>query len=144
MSRLSSRQEQCSSENIDSKPIWHWIIPLAVGDESGFIHLGLTSSDVMDTALSLQLIEAADILSQDIKELTSTLAEKAMEHKYTVMIGRTHGIHAEPITFGLKLALWVGEMRRNLQRLTEARKVIAVGKISGAVGTYATLSPEVE
>jgi adenylosuccinate lyase len=115
-----------------------------VGNESRFIHLGLTSSDVIDTALSLQLIEAAELLGQDIKELISVLAQMAMKHKYTVMMGRTHGIHAEPISFGLKLALWTEEMRRNLQRLAEAKKIIAVGKISGAVGTYATLSPEVE
>jgi adenylosuccinate lyase len=116
----------------------------SVGEESRFIHLGLTSSDVIDTALSLQLIESAELLSQDIKELISVLAQKAIAHKYTIMIGRTHGVHAEPISFGFKLALWVDEMRRNLQRLSEAKKVIAVGKISGAVGTYATLSPEVE
>lgn len=116
----------------------------SLGDESRFIHLGLTSSDVMDTALSLQLIEATDLLTEGIKSLIAVLAEKAMKYKYTVMIGRTHGVHAEPTTFGLKMALWVEEMRRNLHRLTEARKVISVGKISGAVGTYATLSPEVE
>jgi adenylosuccinate lyase len=116
----------------------------SLGDESRFIHLGLTSSDVIDTALSLQLIESAELLNQDIKELISVLAQTAMKHKYTVMMGRTHGIHAEPISFGFKLALWTEEMRRNLQRLTEAKKAIAVGKISGAVGTYATLSPEVE
>jgi adenylosuccinate lyase len=116
----------------------------SLGSESRFIHLGLTSSDVMDTALSLQLIESAELLSQGIKELISVLAQMAMKHKYTVMIGRTHGVHAEPISFGFKLALWTEEMRRNLQRLAEAKKAIAVGKISGAVGTYATLSPEVE
>lgn len=116
----------------------------SLGDESRFIHLGLTSSDVIDTALSLQMVEAAEILTQDIKELISVLAEKAIKHKYTAMIGRTHGVHAEPTSFGLKLALWIEEMRRNLQRLAEAKRAIAVGKISGAVGTYATLSPEVE
>jgi len=116
----------------------------SLGEESRFIHLGLTSSDVIDTALSLQLIEAAELLSQDIKELITVLAQKAIKHKYTPMIGRTHGVHAEPISFGFKLALWTDEMRRNLQRLAEAEKTIAVGKISGAVGTYATLSPEVE
>jgi len=115
-----------------------------VGEESRFLHLGLTSSDVMDTALSLQMVEATDILTQDIKDLIAVLAQKAIEHKYTPMIGRTHGVHAEPITFGLKLAIWVEEMRRNLQRLSEAKKNIAVGKISGAVGTYATVPPEVE
>jgi len=116
----------------------------SLGEESRFIHLGLTSSDVMDTALSLQLVEATELLTQDVKELISLLAQKAMEHKYTPMIGRTHGVHAEPITFGLKLAIWVEEMRRNLQRLTEAKRTIAVGKISGAVGTYAMVPPEVE
>jgi adenylosuccinate lyase len=115
-----------------------------LGEESRFIHLGLTSSDVMDTALSLQLIEAAQLLDRDIKELMPVLAEKAIAHKYTVMMGRTHGIHAEPISFGLKLALWIEEMKRNSLRLTEARKAIAVGKISGAVGTYATVSPQLE
>ncbi|HJM36329.1 MAG: adenylosuccinate lyase [Dehalococcoidales bacterium] len=116
----------------------------SLGEESRFIHLGLTSSDVMDTALSLQLVEAAELLNQDMKELISVLAEKALKHKYTVMMGRTHGVHAEPITFGLKLALWIDEMNRNRRRLNEATKAIAVGKISGAVGTYATLSLEVE
>ncbi len=116
----------------------------SLGEESRFIHLGLTSSDVIDTALSLQLLEAAEILSEDIKELITVLAQQAIKHRYTPMIGRTHGIHAEPISFGFKLALWTEEMRRNLQRLADAEKVIAVGKISGAVGTYATLTPEVE
>jgi adenylosuccinate lyase len=116
----------------------------SIGEESRYIHLGLTSSDVMDTATSLQLVEAADILIQDVKELTAVLAQRAIEHKYTLTIGRTHGVHAEPTSFGLKLALWVEEMRRNLLRLTEAKKVISVGKISGAVGTYATVTPEIE
>ncbi len=116
----------------------------SLGDESRFIHLGLTSSDIIDTALSLQMVEATEILTQDIKELISVLAQKAIEHKYTAMIGRTHGIHAEPISFGFKLALWIEEMRRNRQRLTDAKKIIAVGKISGAVGTYATVPPEIE
>ena len=116
----------------------------SLGEESRFIHLGLTSSDVMDTALSLQLVEAAELLNQDMKELISVLAEKALKYKYTVMMGRTHGVHAEPITFGLKLALWIDEMNRNRRRLNEATKAVAVGKISGAVGTYATLSLEVE
>lgn len=116
----------------------------SLGEESRFVHLGLTSSDVIDTALSLQIVEATEILTQDTKELISVLAQKAMEYKYTPMIGRTHGVHAEPISFGLKLAIWVEEMRRNLQRLVESKKTIAVGKISGAVGTYATVPPEVE
>jgi len=114
------------------------------GEESRYIHLGLTSSDVMDTAMSLQLVEASELLQQDIKEVISVLAEKAMKYKYTPIIGRTHGVHAEPTSFGLKLAIWFDEMRRNRERLSEAEKVIAYGKISGAVGTYATLSPELE
>jgi len=116
----------------------------SLGEESRFIHLGLTSSDIMDTALSLQLKEAANILSQDIGDLISTLENKAIEHKYTIMMGRTHGVHAEPTTFGLKIALWIEEMKRNAQRLQDAMRTVSVGKISGAVGTYATVSPEVE
>ncbi|MFQ5988023.1 MAG: adenylosuccinate lyase [Dehalococcoidia bacterium] len=116
----------------------------SLGEESRFIHLGLTSSDIIDTALSLQLVEAADLLAQDIAQLIEVLERKAVEHKQTIMMGRTHGVHAEPTTFGLKLALWVEEMKRNAQRLAEARKAIAVGKISGAVGTYASVPPAVE
>ena len=116
----------------------------SLGEESRFIHLGLTSSDVIDTALSLQLTQAADILSEDVAELISVLKNKAVEHKYTIIMGRTHGVHAEPTTFGLKIALWSEEMKRNAQRLAEARKNISVGKISGAVGTYATVHPQVE
>jgi adenylosuccinate lyase len=116
----------------------------SLGDESRFIHLGLTSSDIMDTALALQIVEAADILAKDIAELTAVIKQRALEHKHTIMMGRTHGVHAEPITFGLKLAIWVEEMKRNAHRLDEARKIIAVGKISGAVGTHATVPPKVE
>jgi adenylosuccinate lyase len=115
-----------------------------LGEESRFIHLGLTSSDVMDTALSLQMKEASKILAEDIDELISTIEQKAREHKKTIMMGRTHGVHAEPTTFGLKMALWAQEMKRNKYRLDEATKIISVGKISGAVGTYATVEPEVE
>lgn len=116
----------------------------SLGTESRFIHLGLTSSDVMDTALGLQLTQAAGILAKDIAELISVLESKAIEHKYTIMMGRTHGVHAEPTTFGLKMALWTEEMKRNAQRLAEAKNNISVGKISGAVGTYATVPPQVE
>ncbi|MCK4843490.1 MAG: adenylosuccinate lyase, partial [Dehalococcoidia bacterium] len=116
----------------------------SLGEESRFVHLGLTSSDVIDTALSLQLTQAVDILSEDVAELISVLKNKAVEHKYTIIMGRTHGVHAEPTTFGLKIALWSEEMKRNAQRLAEARKNISVGKISGAVGTYATVPPQVE
>ena len=116
----------------------------SLGEEGRFVHLGLTSSDIIDTALSLQLVEAADLLAQDIAELIAVLKERALEHKHTIMMGRTHGVHAEPTTFGLRLALWVEEMKRNAHRMAEAKKAISVGKISGAVGTYASVSPEVE
>ena len=116
----------------------------SLGEESRFVHLGLTSSDIIDAALSLQLVAAADLLAQDIAELIAVLEKRALEHKHTIMMGRTHGVHAEPTTFGLKLALWVEEMKRNAHRLDEAKKAISVGKISGAVGTYASVSPEVE
>ncbi|MDZ4247591.1 MAG: adenylosuccinate lyase, partial [Dehalococcoidia bacterium] len=115
-----------------------------LGPEGRFIHMGLTSSDVMDTALSLQIVQASKILEKDVESLIEAIKEKAVQHKHTIMMGRTHGVHAEPITFGLKLAVWVEEMKRNLHRLIEARKMIAVGKISGAVGTYATVPPEIE
>jgi adenylosuccinate lyase len=116
----------------------------SLGEESRFVHLGLTSSDVMDTALSLQMLDAADLLLKDLSVLVEVMWDKAVQHKHTVMIGRTHGVHAEPITFGLKIAIWVEEIERHTQRLSAARRNIAVGKISGAVGTYATVSPEVE
>ena len=116
----------------------------SLGTESRLIHLGLTSSDVMDTALGMQLTQAADILAEDIAELVSVLENKAIEYKYTLMMGRTHGVHAEPTTFGLKMALWTEEMKRNAQRLVEARRNISVGKISSTVGTYATVPPQVE
>ncbi len=145
MARLNlKRMEEILQETHHDMTAFIGAISESVGPEARYIHLGLTSSDVMDTALSLQLVEASNILNEDIKELLSVLVEKAIKYKYTVMIGRTHGIHAEPTSFGLKLALWIEEMQRNRQRLVEATKMIAVGKISGAVGTYATLSPEVE
>jgi adenylosuccinate lyase len=116
----------------------------SLGEEGRFVHLGLTSNDVGDTALSLQLLDAIAQLDQDMVELTKVLEDRAKEHKYTLMAGRTHGVHAEPITFGLKLALWVQEMHRNRERLAAARTAVAVGKLSGAVGTYATVPPVVE
>lgn len=111
---------------------------------SRWVHFGMTSSDVLDTAFSMQLVEAADILIDDVKELMKVLKKKARKYKKTVMIGRSHGIHAEPITFGLVMALWYDEMGRNLERLTWAREAVRVGQISGAVGTYAHLDPRVE
>lgn len=115
-----------------------------IGEEGRYLHLGLTSSDVMDTALALQIIEAGRILDKDIDELIDILQQKALEYKDTLMAGRTHGVHAEPITLGLKFALWQEEMKRNKERLNYALDNISVGKISGAVGTYATVPPEVE
>ena len=115
-----------------------------VGDAGRFIHLGLTSSDVLDTALAVQLLEAADILLADLARLEEVLARQAVRHKDTLMIGRTHGIHAEPTTFGFKLAGWVAETRRNRRRLQQARETVDVGKIGGAVGTHANVPPDVE
>ena len=115
-----------------------------LGEEGRWIHLGLTSSDVLDTSQSLHLLEAADLLLEEVEALRATLKARANEHKDTLMMGRTHGIHAEPITFGLKLALWWDEMNRHRERLQAARKQMAVGKISGAVGTHATVPPSVE
>ena len=115
-----------------------------LGPEGRWLHLGLTSSDVWDTATSLQLMDAADLLSEELDNLLGVLKAQAIEHKQTIMMGRTHGVHAEPITFGLKMALWWDEMRRAEQRLTQARAMVAVGKISGPVGTHATAPPSVE
>jgi adenylosuccinate lyase len=115
-----------------------------VGDEAKHIHLGLTSSDVLDTALSLQLVEASDILLTKMEGLEAVLRRRALEHRDTIMMGRTHGIHAEPITFGLKIAVWYEEIRRQKRRLAFAREEIRVGKISGAVGTFANVDPRVE
>jgi adenylosuccinate lyase len=116
----------------------------SLGELSRYLHLGLTSSDVLDTSMGLLLREAADIIIADIEELLSVIRQKAFEHKDTVMIGRSHGMHAEPITFGLKMALWYEEMGRNLTRMKRAQDGISVGKLSGAVGTYANVSPFVE
>ena len=116
----------------------------AVGPDSRFIHKGLTSSDVLDTALALQLVEAADRIIAGVETLQGVLRRRAGEHRMTVMVGRTHGIHAEPVTLGLKFALWHAEMDRNLVRLRAARETVRVGKLSGAVGTFAHLGPDVE
>ncbi|MFD6438247.1 adenylosuccinate lyase [Peribacillus sp. NPDC060186] len=115
-----------------------------LGEERKWVHYGLTSTDVVDTALSYVIKQANDILSKDLNNFVEILKNKAKEHKYTVQMGRTHGVHAEPTTFGLKLALWYQEMKRNVERFDEARKNIEVGKISGAVGTYANIDPFVE
>src|SRR5262249_16570635 len=114
------------------------------GPASRWLHFGLTSSDVVDTAFAVQMTQSADILIADVKALRKVIAAKARKYKFTPMIGRSHGIHAEPTTFGLKLALMHDEFGRALQRLEMTRKSTAVGKLSGAVGTNAHLSPQVE
>ncbi len=116
----------------------------AVGDGGRFIHFGLTSSDVVDTALALQCRTAGDLLLSEMDALIATLVAKAREHAETVMMGRTHSVHAEPITFGLKLATWAFELRRDRDRVESATRDLSVGKLSGAVGTYSQLSPDVE
>lgn len=115
-----------------------------IGEPSRFVHQGMTSSDILDTGLSVQMVRASSLLLKDLETLRDVLARRAKEFKYTLQIGRTHGIHAEPVTFGLKLALWFDETRRNIDRLKAATDRIAVGKLSGAVGTFEHLSPEIE
>lgn len=115
-----------------------------VGDVGRYIHLGLTSSDVLDTALALQLVASLNIILERLEQLSQAIRYQAQQHRNTVMIGRSHGIHAEPITFGFKLAGWLAEILRHRDRLCRLRQEIAVGKISGAVGTYANIDPRVE
>ena len=115
-----------------------------VGDAGRYIHLGLTSSDVLDTGIALQMLESLNLILERLEELIQAIRYQAQQHRYTVMVGRSHGIHAEPITFGFKLAGWLAEVLRNRDRLVRLRKEIAVGKISGAVGTYANVDPQIE
>ena len=115
-----------------------------VGEPARFIHLGMTSSDVLDTCLAVQLKQAGELLLRSLESLRDVLARRAREFKYTVCIGRTHGIHAEPVTFGLKMALWYEECKRNIERMRLAVDVISYGQISGAVGTFEHISPKVE
>ncbi|MBO0794058.1 MAG: adenylosuccinate lyase, partial [Ktedonobacteraceae bacterium] len=115
-----------------------------LGPEGRFIHLGLTSSDVLDTGMAAQLKEAGELLARSLEELVRVVGEVAVRHKYTLMAGRSHGIHAEPMTFGLKVALWVDELRRGQQRLAAAIEQTSVGKISGPVGTHASVPPQIE
>ncbi|OIP42146.1 adenylosuccinate lyase [Candidatus Desantisbacteria bacterium CG2_30_40_21] len=115
-----------------------------VGEESRYIHLGLTSYDVVDTCLSVRMRDAGEMIAGDLKRLSEVLKKQAHKYQHTIMIGRTHGIHAEPMTFGLKMALWYFETLRNIHRMEEAIKVISVGKLSGAVGTYSQIDPFVE
>src|SRR4029079_3459621 len=115
-----------------------------VGASARWLHFGLTSSDVIDTAQALQMREACDVILKDLNGLMEAVRARAEEHRRTPMIGRTHGVHAEPMTFGLKLALWYAELTRDVARMRRAREVVSVGKLSGAVGTFAHLPPEVE
>ncbi|MEL6580503.1 MAG: adenylosuccinate lyase [Cyanobacteria bacterium J06621_12] len=115
-----------------------------VGDAGRYIHLGLTSSDVLDTGIALQMVVSLNLILERLEELIQAIRYQAQQHRYTVMVGRSHGIHAEPITFGFKLAGWLAEVLRNRDRLVRLRKEIAVGKISGAVGTYANVDPQIE
>ena len=115
-----------------------------VGDAGRYIHLGMTSSDVLDTALALQMVASVDLLLEQTEALIQAIRYQAQQHRNTVMAGRSHGIHAEPITFGFKLAGWLAEMLRHRDRLVQLRRSVAVGKISGAVGTYANIDPRVE
>jgi adenylosuccinate lyase len=115
-----------------------------VGPAARWLHFGLTSSDVIDTAQAIQMREACDLIVKDLAALMEAVRRRAGEHRRTPMIGRTHGVHAEPMTFGLKLALWYAELQRDLERVLRAREVVAVGKISGAVGTFAHLDPDIE
>ncbi|WP_298976553.1 adenylosuccinate lyase [uncultured Thermosynechococcus sp.] len=115
-----------------------------VGDAGRYIHLGLTSSDVLDTGLALQLVASLTLIQEQLEYLIQAVRHRAQEHRYTVMVGRSHGIHAEPITFGFKLAGWLAELLRHRDRLCQLQRTVAVGKISGAVGTYANVDPRVE
>ena len=115
-----------------------------VGPSARWLHFGMTSSDVIDTAQALQMREACDIILHDLAELGAAIRERAIEHRRTPMIGRTHGVHAEPMTFGLKLALWHAEVDRDIERIKRARAIVSVGKLSGAVGTFAHLPPSIE
>lgn len=115
-----------------------------VGPDSRFIHMGMTSSDVLDTAQALRMRESADVLLDELKQIVVILKRRALEHKHTVMVGRTHGIHAEPMTFGMKMLNWYSEMNRNIERIERAKETISYGKISGAVGTYSNLPPDIE
>ncbi|MFW5982004.1 MAG: adenylosuccinate lyase [Halanaerobiaceae bacterium] len=115
-----------------------------LGDESKYIHMGLTSSDIKDTALAVQMKQTVELIIKDLEALKEKLAVEAIEHKLTVMIGRTHGVHAEPVSWGLKLAVWYKEIERQISRMKNVKEIVAVGQLSGAVGTYASVNPELE
>jgi adenylosuccinate lyase len=147
--RERSRFEVARIEEIE-REVQHDVIAFVsnvaenVGPEGRWLHYGLTSSDVVDTALGLLMRDACDLLLSDLEALLVAVRERAFQHRHAPMIGRTHGVHAEPMTFGLKLALWYSQLQRDRERLRTARQEIAVGKLSGAVGTFSHLPPEVE
>ncbi len=137
-------------EEIEEKETKHDVVAFlrvvseSLGEDARYLHFGLGSSDIVDTAQAVLMKRAADILLRDLQVLMGEVQRLAVEHRYTLMVGRTHGVHAEPITFGLKMALWLAELQRHQRRLEQAREAIAVGKLSGEVGTYAHLDPRVE
>jgi adenylosuccinate lyase len=137
-------------EEIEEKETKHDVVAFlrvvseSLGDDARYLHFGLGSSDIVDTALAVLMKKAADLLLRDLQNLMEEVRRLAVEHRDTLMVGRTHGVHAEPITFGLKMALWLSELQRHQRRLEQARETIAVGKLSGEVGTYAHLDPRVE
>ncbi|MEE9217631.1 MAG: adenylosuccinate lyase [Acidobacteriota bacterium] len=147
--RRNARFEVARIEKIEKK-VRHDVIAFLsavaerAGEDARHLHLGMTSSDVLDTAMALRLGRATGLLLEGVDRLLESLKRRALEHRHTPMIGRTHGVHAEPMTLGLKFALWYDQMRRNRARLERAREAVSVGKISGAVGTYAQLDPAVE
>ncbi len=116
----------------------------SVGREARYLHAGLTSSDILDTSLALQMTEAMDLILEDVEGLLAVLKNMAFEHRGTIMVGRSHGVHGEPISFGFKVAIWYKEVQRHLARLKAVRQDVAVGKLSGAMGTFAHQGPEVE
>src|SRR5208283_2407019 len=150
--RIIKEQADFSIKRIDEieRTVKHDVIAFLtsvaeyVGPESRFIHKGLTSSDVVDTALSLLMREAADIIIKDVRELMSVIKKQAFNYRDVPCMGRSHGVHAEPMTFGLKFALWYEDAKRNLERITRGKEIINVGKISGAVGTFSNIPPRLE
>jgi adenylosuccinate lyase len=141
-----SRERMQEIERITRHDVVAFIesISEGLGRESRFIHFGLTSSDVLDTANAVLLRESAELLLEDVGTVLAVIEEQALRHRYTLVVGRTHGVHAEPTTFGLKLAIWYDEMQRNRERLLKAKETVSVGKISGAVGNFANIDPRVE
>jgi adenylosuccinate lyase len=140
LKRILKREEKTHHDVV----AFLWEVSSYLGEDARYLHIGLTSSDLLDTVLALQCSQALDLIIKGLKELRKGIGAKAMRYKDMVCVGRTHGVHAQPITMGFKFALWYDELERDIERLVRARKEILVGKLSGAVGTYANSSPEVE